>query len=572
MYAPALKIFHTYPPFIPAPKGTGFSGGRRINFKLLPISTSMLKTSLGILGLEYSTVVANYDLDKSSEVESLFLSNVHDGDLTVEMRITRDEESIILLKSATMKRGGYIPFVGGARAVLNLQPGDALEARCSVEGGAHFNCSWDDPNINFSGSQSRFNQFLEIDVPNGMALSSEKFVILINDPQTYQQIELANYHQQQDEQPRCYVFSYEDQCPDGYQFLGDAEDCDGQSPCDKICCSVFDSDLNFVLSGRVYAESKNYNQPWGFYMDPSTIKLVRLKDVSKDSINATLQSIENSKNEIPPEGKEYHFLVQNNNISTMRIVGEEYCESPLYLDATKIFDEETETFFQQTTCIGDCEKILGSFCMDEELLKFNEEVENKLTSIEKEIDNLEYEKVEESFFYNLFYILKGIDENLDDDITLEDIEQTLLENYYNSSSSSSEEYFETWSFDYENDQISTDINNPFEFVLKDGENVLASLVGGQYSETYFSFTIEPGKKIVEIYSVIWDSQSGSAFLSLSNGLIWDHQSIVENSEFGNNLDFSVLKTSPPITSGQYSIKISSQEQDTVEYVLIFLVE
>jgi hypothetical protein len=307
-------------------------------------------------------------------------------------------------------------------------------------------------------------------------------------------------------------------------------------------------------------------------MDPSTIKLVRLKDVSKDSINATLQSIENSKNEIPPEGKEYHFLVQNNNISTMRIVGEEYCESPLYLDATKIFDEETETFFQQTTCIGDCEKILGSFCMDEELLKFNEEVENKLTSIEKEIDNLEYEKVEESFFYNLFYILKGIDENLDDDITLEDIEQTLLENYYNSSSSSSEEYFETWSFDYENDQISTDINNPFEFVLKDGENVLASLVGGQYSETYFSFTIEPGKKIVEIYSVIWDSQSGSAFLSLSNGLIWDHQSIVENSEFGNNLDFSVLKTSPPITSGQYSIKISSQEQDTVEYVLIFLVE
>jgi hypothetical protein len=105
----------------------------------------MLKTSLGILGLEYSTAVANYNLDGSLEVESLFLSNVHDGDLTVDIRITRGGESISLLKSSTIKRGGYIPFlglrlplVGGGGEVLNLQPGDALEARCSVEGGAHF--------------------------------------------------------------------------------------------------------------------------------------------------------------------------------------------------------------------------------------------------------------------------------------------------------------------------------------------------------------------------------------------------------------------------------------------------
>ena len=30
MYAPALKIFQTKPPFIPAPTGTGFSGGKDI--------------------------------------------------------------------------------------------------------------------------------------------------------------------------------------------------------------------------------------------------------------------------------------------------------------------------------------------------------------------------------------------------------------------------------------------------------------------------------------------------------------------------------------------------------------
>jgi len=531
------------------------------DFFLTCISMSMLKNSLGILGLDYGVVVANYNPEGPSEVESLVLSNVHDGDVTVDMRFVRDEEVVSVLKSATIRKGGNILPFAGKEKIFNLQAGDVLEARCSVEGGVHFACSWSGADIDFSDYQSTFNQFLEIDVPNGMTLSSEKLVVLIKDSQLSTRIDIVDRNENLSE---CYEFAHWDPCPQGYEFAGNVDECD--SPCDKLCCPTVNPDAEAMICGMVYPVAKEYNTPWSFHLSPESVRLAFQYDLSSELMNITLQSIQDSLGDIPPGGREYCFPLKGRTRS-MDIVGPFYCESPLLLEATKIFDEDLGKYVQQTVCDGDCENISGSSCLDAEINAYSAYLDSLTDEVEETIDAMDYEQLVDY----LFEELGSLDDEPDAPSNLEEFEEVIMG--WLSSSSSSEVPLEESPvvFDDETDALSTNPEIPSPISLKVGENYIVSVTGGGFEETYFSFEIGQGKKLSEVSALMWGSPVGMANVAIKTGTSWDSQEAIADSDFGPGIDKRLLLSEMPLGQGQYTLKISSTGQE-VGYAILLLVE
>lgn len=109
-----------------------------------------MRTSLGSVGSDYTAVLAGC----GSAVEALFLSNVTAGEVRVDLRVSRAAGSAQVLAGAAVPAGSsLVPFLS-KDSCLNLEPGDLLEARCSVDGGCDFVCSYADGGLCSSSSSS----------------------------------------------------------------------------------------------------------------------------------------------------------------------------------------------------------------------------------------------------------------------------------------------------------------------------------------------------------------------------------------------------------------------------------
>ena len=430
-----------------------------------------------------------------------------------------------------------------------------------------------------SSTELPFSSFLEISFGASSSSSSssqggEALTVLSRDPQLNLQALVASKQGRMSN--TCLLFANDEQCPDGYYLQGFADNCVG--PCDKICCPISATSEDPMICGRAYRGAKSYNSPWQFHLDPNTVRLAYRYDTSGAITEKRPSDLENELGSEVAEGSECCFEIRD-SLRQMKIVGPEQCYQPLELAADRVFDADEGEFVQQTSCQGNCDNIVYNYCLDSYLASFESMLDDRAKVIEQQVDSADYLEVEQEFLDDLHLMLAGIDGDLTYVPTLEEIENALLA--AENASSSSSEYFPPLAFDYQNEPIPTLAASPTVLPLEVGGNFISSLVGGDYPDNFFRFSIDSGRSLVGVYAIIWESLSGSATMSIQEGTQWDGQSLVGEAVFGFDLASSLLSCgsssssceSPlPLGAGDYSMKVSSAVTPDVDYVLLIVVE
>lgn len=526
-----------------------------------------MKTNFSNIYNYFKQIISNpSDSQNLIKVKSLIFTNKLSEPVSLTVVLFTKENSTYLVKEIYLGANKNLNLFLSKDINLLLQEGCSIYAKADKNNSTSENlvdafCSYEEIGLDQVSYQSiYFNKFLEIKTINSSS-SSELFSVFVNDPQLYQQIEIQSLNQKQN-LPRCYNFSNNDPCPEGYSFTGFVQDCE-VGPCDKICCADIDPNTPYVLCGKVYQGVKQYNTPWNFYIDPKSTYVVKdnesLLKIMPSEINSTIGTS-------LAEGSECCFYLKGMT-KEMTIEGPDHCETPLYLDAVKVFDQNLGEFIQSTSCQGDCKNISGSYCLDAEFQDFSNQISNLLAEAEAVVDEMSYEEIETDFFDNLHESLSELEGDLDYVPSLEELDQMLIESLYQSSSSSSE-YFPPISFDYEINPISTNSNQPFEFALEEGSNLFFSKTGGSYSETYYKFIFSADKELSEIKAIVWGSDTGSAQISLKHS---DGSNLAET-QFGANINAGLFLSDLPLQEGEYLMNISSTEYSEIEYVLIFVIQ
>lgn len=430
-----------------------------------------------------------------------------------------------------------------------------------------------------SAADLLFNSFLEISFGAQSSSSSSSqgvdfLTVLTRDPQVNLQALVAS--KQGRRSGECLLFAADEQCPDGYYVQGLADNCVG--PCDKFCCPISTSGEDPMLCGRAYRGAKSYNSPWQFYLDPNTVRLAYRYDISGAVTEKTPSDLDGELGSDVAEGTECCFQIRD-SLRQMKIVGPEQCYLPLELAAARVFDSGEGEFVQQTSCEGECDNIAYNYCLDSDLLSFGSMLDDRAKVIEQQVESADYLEVEQEFLDDLHLMLSGLDGDLTYVPTLEEIEDALLA--AENASSSSSEYFPPLAFDYANDPIPTLPASPTVLPLEVGGNFISSLVGGDYPDNFFRFSIDSGRSLVGVYAIIWESLSGSATMSIQQGVQWDGQSLVGEAVFGFDLASSLLscgssssscESTLPLGPGDYSMRVSSAVVPDVDYVLLMVVE
>jgi hypothetical protein len=408
-----------------------------------------------------------------------------------------------------------------------------------------------------SSEVSVFNQFLEVQVNNNSSSSSSNsvsllsneentFTVLIKNSELSARIENASKY---DVELPCSNFGNEEECPEGYSISGYLENCE-DPPCDKICCPNPNSLGETVLSGRVYSGSKDYNSPWNFYIDPQSISLSFRSSVPTNApVNLNPSEIQQKIGTEIPEGSEFYFSL-NNSVKALEIIGPMHCYEPLTMSVVKNFDQVSGKFVLQTSCQGECENLVGDFCMDSQFKEIDDSYEKFKLDVSNEVFQSSYEDKLIYFLNNPFDVSSV--PNFDN---LQDLENYLNSKLYNSSSSSIDELGNVI-FDYTSRMVSQNPEFPSALYLDFVENIVKSKIGGEYTETYFSFEVESSKELVEISSNLPELNEFSATIEIRQGRPWASGSILGSYYLKKGYDYSVLESILPIREGEYCIKVS----------------
>jgi hypothetical protein len=281
--------------------------------------------------------------------------------------------------------------------------------------------------------------FFELEVEQASSSSTSEFMtVAIKDTQIATQIEIASQYETPN---KCYYFPSESECPEGYFENGFAEDC--IEACDKICCPDPEVIATPMVCGKVYGGGGGHNSPWQFHLDPDSIRLSYKKFLTEESLEGLLPSqISNSIGSDIEEGQECCFPTTG-TARRMTVIGEDYCYSPLTLNAERILDEASGEYVIQSACEGDCENVSGGFCLDDELNAYRAELQANLDAEDQRFASFSDDEIIQWFLDNNVDIFKESGIDLEREYTDEELVQIFFEIQFPSSSSSSSSYQQT---------------------------------------------------------------------------------------------------------------------------------
>lgn len=430
---------------------------------------------------------------------------------------------------------------------------------------------YDQGQIESSSSSLEFDYtgFLEIAVPSPPNSSSssevpqtELLTVMNKEQQNLIKIQVID---QQEARTTCYYFRFGEECPERYYFQGFVDDCE-TPPCDSICCPVVYDEYDVMLCGKVYSGSMDYNTPWRFHLDPQSIEIQLRRDIGEGAVVGLSPSeIEDGVTQgLIGGGVKCCFAIKG-AVRPMEVVGVDYCESPLDLQAVRVFDETLGQYVQQTFCDGECQNISGSFCLDGLGDQFVAEVDAEMSRVEQLVADMEPQE------YIDYYLnrIEGFEDSgnfLNYASEFEDLEDAFL-SQGSSSSSEDEEPFRT-SFMYLSDFISNNPASPYSISVGAGSNMVWSLVGGLNAENYFSFSVGPGMVVSEI-DISLGPDSGSGVLGIKAGTTWGDQAALEEISFAPD-SIASFSTSMPLEEGDYTVRVSTTDLG-FEYFLFIAV-
>lgn len=416
-----------------------------------------------------------------------------------------------------------------------------------------------------SSSEFKYTGFLEIEVLNrtsssssGFSSTSSELLTVINfDQQNLIRIQTIN---NQEVNRKCYYLPFNVPCPERYYFENFVEGCE-EPPCDKICCPIPTNDYDAMICGKAYSGEEEYNTPWLFHLDPESVSLSLRREVGSDSIINMLPSEIESLllSGFIEQGTKCCFEVKN-LVNTMPVSGVDYCEYPLRLRAIKTFSNALGKFIQVASCEGDCQNISGSYCLDDYIEQYSNELDAKVYEEELRMSSMTNEEVVASYIADIQ--TTDIDNLFDHAINFDNLDQAFA-SYSSSSSLDEEENF--WiAFNYESDLISTNPQAPSELTLGLGNNYVFSKVGGNNPNNYFHFRIDSDLVLSALYTT-------NNSLAIQVGLAWDGQSILGEAPFDPNNLNGVLSSIMPLGQNEYVLKISSTDSEA-DYSLTLTVE
>lgn len=451
---------------------------------------------------------------------------------------------------------GLLPMPGYSQYM------DCTACECVAVALASSSSSSDNESSSSSSSFSftGFIEFVETKVSVNTSSSSsssyeELFVFAIEDPQLSAQIEVALGREVVES---CYYVAFDEQCPEGYLFRGFADGCIGV--CDKLCCPNPELSSVAMVCGRVYSGFKGYNSPWGFYLDPSTIRLAWLKSLGQDSlVGLSPSEIDSSINDGSIlEGSECCFPMSG-KLRSMEIQGPEYCFDPFYLESNRTFDPVSGKFAQSTYCAGACKNRSGDYCLDNDIFEVEYLLDSKEAEIEMMFASMSEEESDDYIMSELLQIFDGIDDNIERVYTPEEMEQIFLSGLSSSSSSVASNTV----FDYNLGLPSTIGSSPSEINIGFGYNFILTLDASEHS--YFSFSVPADGVLSSVSAVVGSPNMVSSVFSIIQGGV-----TIASSEFGYDINSPLFLDFLPLGPGNYSISIHSPTPSQEEYV-IFLV-
>ena len=260
---------------------------------------------------------------------------------------------------------------------------------------------------------------------------SEFITVAVADPQLSTQIEIADKIQVLNQ---CYYVGADQSCPEGYFDNGLVEPC-GEF-CDKVCCPEPDFVSSPMVCGRVYSGNGGYNAPWQFHIDPDTVRLSYKSGLTDDSnVDLSPSSIEASLGSSLAEGSECCFPIRD-RARLMEVIGVDQCHDPLSISAERSLDENSGTYVINSVCVGDCEKVEGSYCLDYEMQEYDDELQSSTDETYQKFEQMDDDELAAWFLEDHVSLFDSLGIDPDGDYTEEQMLE-LIEAMLESSSSSS---------------------------------------------------------------------------------------------------------------------------------------